>query len=240
MLLGLWLGRVSYPDAYRLQLGLVDARTRGEVGDLVLLMEHDHVYTLGKKGGTVHDPKGVPIYRVERGGYATYHGPGQLVGYPVIDLSSKGLTVIGYIRLLEEAIIGSLRRLGIDASRIEGLSGVWYRGKKIASIGIAVRNWITYHGFAINVKTDLGYFNNIDPCNLGQGVMINISDIIGTSIDLRGYAEYVFEELARALGDRGTIIDLVGKTDIDIVINSYREAMNMLESRGAIRVWHMV
>ena len=223
MLMGFWLGRVGYEHAYRLQLGLVEARARGEVGDLVLLMEHDHVYTLGRKGGVVYDPRGVPVYRVERGGYATYHGPGQLVGYPIIDLSSRGLTVVGYIRLLEEVIIRSLKRFGVEASRVEGFSGVWYGGKKVASIGIAVKGWITYHGFAVNVKTDLSYFNNIDPCNLGQGIMVNVSDIVKAEIDLREYAKELFGELANTLRDRGVIVDLAGDVGIDTIINTYRQ-----------------
>ncbi|HWQ16751.1 MAG TPA: lipoyl(octanoyl) transferase LipB [Sulfolobales archaeon] len=227
MLVGFWLGRVGYEHAYKLQLGLVEARARGEVGDLVLLMEHDHVYTLGRKGGVVYDPRGIPVYRVERGGYATYHGPGQLVGYPIIDLSSRGLTVVGYIRLLEDVIIRSLKRLGVEASRVEGFSGVWYGGKKVASIGIAVKGWITYHGFAVNVKTDLSYFNNIDPCNLGQGIMINVSDIVKAEIDLREYAKELFRELANALRDRGVIVDLVGDMRIGAIINTYRQLIEV-------------
>ncbi len=231
MLLGLWLGRIDYGSAYKLQLDLVEARARGEIGDLVLLLEHEHVYTLGRKGGTVYNPRGVPIYRVERGGYATYHGPGQLIGYPIIDLSSRGLTVVRYIRLLEEAIIASLKRIGIDAGRVEGLSGVWYRGKKVASIGIAVKNWITYHGFAVNIKADLSYFDNIDPCNLGQGIMIDACDIIGADIDLRRYSEEVFKALAEALSDRGSIIDLQGKVEINTIVDLYRDAAKDLEKQ---------
>lgn len=225
ILFGIWLGRVEYSSAHRLQLDLVDLRARGDVGDHVLLLEHDHVFTLGRKGGTVFDPRGVPVYRVERGGYATYHGPGQLVGYPIIDLSSRGLGVVDYIRLLERAIIRSLEELRIRGERVEGFSGVWAGGKKIASIGIAVKNWITYHGFAVNLNPDLGYFDLIDPCGLGSGAMTSAEKILGRRVDLKEYAQNVFQKISEELGDKGLLLDLEGRWRAEDLKKIFGEAL---------------
>jgi lipoate-protein ligase B len=147
----------EYKETWELQNRLVELRARAQVPDLLLLVEHPHVITMGKSArpeNILH--KRFPIYEVERGGDVTYHGYGQLVGYPIMDLTQRGKDIRRYVRGLEATLIETLGHFGISAQRIEGRTGVWVgEQKKIASIGVAVRSWVTFHGFALNVSTDL-------------------------------------------------------------------------------------
>ncbi len=176
----LWLGRVDYGRALRIQEEFLGRRLRGMVGDRVLFLEHPHTITGGKREvdppGILKD-LGIPFYRVSRGGLLTYHGPGQLVLYPIIKLSPYRLTIRRYVHLLEEVVIRTLSTFAIPSSRREGLPGVWVEGRKIASLGIGVRRGVTYHGVALNVFTDLSYFRIIEPCGLKGDVMTSMREL---------------------------------------------------------------
>ena len=167
-------GRVPYDRALDWQRTLAQARIDGRLEeDLLLLLEHPPVVTLGRtaRGAHVLRPEGVDVVEVERGGDVTFHGPGQLVGYPIFDLHGPPYRqdLHWYLRTLEDALIAALAELGIPAERRTGYTGVWTRGRKIASIGIHVKQWVTWHGFALNVTTDLTHFDRIVPCGI-QGV----------------------------------------------------------------------
>jgi lipoyl(octanoyl) transferase len=163
------LGIVDYGVALDLQAMLVAARLRDEIADTLLLLEHPHVYTLGRGADQrflVNPDSATPVYRVSRGGQVTYHGPGQLIGYPILKLEGAERDVIRYLRKLEEVIIRAVRRFGVEANRRDGLTGVWVGERKLASIGVGLRRWTTSHGFALNVTTDLSYFERIVPCGI--------------------------------------------------------------------------
>jgi len=169
-------GSVSYQDALTWQRELAEDRIAGRLDhDVLLLLEHPPVVTFGRNSRAAHllNPQGVEVFEVERGGDVTFHGPGQLVGYPILDLGGSGgaykKDLHWYLRTLEQALIDALALLEIPAERNPGLTGVWTRGRKIASIGIHVKQWVTWHGFALNVTTDLAHFDRIVPCGI-QGV----------------------------------------------------------------------
>ena len=165
-------GTIPYAEALDWQRQLADDRIAGRLAhDVLLLLEHPPVVTLGRNSHAAHllRPQGIEIFEVERGGDVTFHGPGQLVGYPILDLHAYKQDLHWYLRTLEQALIEALAILGIPAERNPGLTGVWTRGRKIASIGIHVKQWVTWHGFALNVTTDLADFDRIVPCGI-QGV----------------------------------------------------------------------
>ena len=172
-----WLGLVDYEPALELQDALVSARQRDDIGDVLLLLEHPHVYTLGRGADArfMLDPADVPVYRVARGGQVTYHGPGQLIGYPIVKLEDAERDVIRYLRRLEQVLIEGLATLGIIAQRRPPLTGVWIGQEKIASIGVGFRRWVSLHGFALNVTTDLSFFKAIVPCGIVGCQMTSIS-----------------------------------------------------------------
>src|SRR6202140_2293246 len=158
------LGLVDYAAALEMQNTMVAARIRDAISDTLLLLEHPHVYTLGRGADASYLTSatgGVPVHRVSRGGQVTYHGPGQIVGYPIVKLAGARRDVSRYLRKLEQALITALREYDIEATRRDGMTGVWAGSRKIASIGVGIRRWVTLHGFALNVATDLGYFDAI-------------------------------------------------------------------------------
>ncbi|HEY7479260.1 MAG TPA: lipoyl(octanoyl) transferase LipB [Gemmatimonadales bacterium] len=178
------LGRRSYAHVLELQRELRRRRIAGELGeDVLLLVEHPPVITLGRGTRQSSLPlspselarQGVEVFEVERGGDVTYHGPGQLVGYPILDLRAHRQDLHWYLRRLEDVLIHALGRLDIEADRNPGLTGVWTAGRKIASIGIHVKQWVTLHGFALNVTTDLDPFDLIVPCGIRQVVMTSVA-----------------------------------------------------------------
>lgn len=182
------LGRRPYAEVLELQRQLCRARQAGEIReDVLLLVEHDPVITLGRGTRGTSLPispveiraRGVEVFEVERGGDVTFHGPGQLVGYPVLDLNQHRPDLHWYLRSLEQALIEALAALGIVATRRDGLTGVWTDGRKIASIGIHVKQWVTFHGFALNVSTDLDYFGLIVPCGIEGVTMTSIRRELG-------------------------------------------------------------
>jgi lipoyl(octanoyl) transferase len=178
------LGLQSYPDALALQRAAARARISGAFDeDLLLLVEHPPVVTLGRSSKDQHllaspallASRGVELYEVERGGDVTFHGPGQLVGYPIIDLKRHKQDLHWFLRQVEESLIRALAPLGITGERSMGFTGVWTGGRKIASIGVHARNWVTWHGFALNVTTDLSYFDLIVPCGIAAVEMTSVS-----------------------------------------------------------------
>jgi lipoyl(octanoyl) transferase len=170
-------GRTGYADAHTRQQELVRRRIAGEIGDTLVLTEHEPVITLGRKTprGASH-AGAIPIVEVERGGEATYHGPGQLVGYPIVLLDGERRDLHRYLRDLEEVVIRMLASLGIASGRKPGLTGVWIGERKVCSLGVAVRRWVAWHGFALNVTTDLDAFHGFKPCGLDADVMTRVTD----------------------------------------------------------------
>lgn len=172
-----WLGTVDYQAALALQDAMVAARREDRIGDTLLLLEHPHVFTLGRGANErylLRALPGVPVVRVSRGGEVTYHGPGQLVGYPILKLEGPERDVHRYLRALEAAMIAALARHGIVAGRRAGLTGVWVGERKIGSIGVGIRRWITLHGFALNVCPRLEYFDAIVPCGIAGCEMTSV------------------------------------------------------------------
>ena len=184
------LGRRPYGEVLELQRRLCRDRQAGETTeDLLLLVEHDPVVTLGRGTRETSLPlspaqiraRGVEVFDVERGGDVTFHGPGQLVGYPILDLSHHRQDLHWYLRTVEEALIVALGTLGISAERSTGQTGVWTQGRKIASIGIHVKQWVTFHGFALNVSTELDYFDLIVPCGISGVTMTSVQRELGSA-----------------------------------------------------------
>jgi len=169
-------GVVPYAEALAWQRSLAQARIEGRLPhDVLLLLEHPAVVTLGRNSRAAHlRGEGVAVFEVERGGDVTYHGPGQLVGYPILDLTGYRQDLHWYLRTLEQALIDALTELGIPAERHAGYTGVWTTGRKIASIGVHVKQWVTWHGFALNVTTDLSAFDRIVPCGIPGVVMTSL------------------------------------------------------------------
>lgn len=201
------LGRTSYRDAWAKQLALVEARQKGEAPDTLLLVEHDHVYTLGRRReaeGNVLDAGDVEVIGIERGGDVTYHGPGQLVAYPIVLLREGAERDLhAYLRNLEEAVIRTCARFGLATDREPGKTGVWMTTpvgrKKLCSMGIACRKWVTFHGLALNVTTDLAYFRRINPCGFESSIMTTMAEQLGAA-DLARTKAALAEELATTLG----------------------------------------
>jgi lipoate-protein ligase B len=181
------LGTVDYGLGLELQRRIAAAVINGEISDTLLLLEHPPVLTVGRGGKErnilvshrILRREGVQFFEVDRGGDVTYHGPGQMVGYPILDLRRHGRDIHRYIRTVEEAIIRTLKDLGISACRREGLVGVWVGDEKIASIGVNVRKWVTTHGFAFNITTDLEHFRLINPCGLPGVRMTSVAKLLG-------------------------------------------------------------
>ncbi|HUO51659.1 MAG TPA: lipoyl(octanoyl) transferase LipB [Gemmatimonadaceae bacterium] len=182
------LGSVPYGEALELQRAAARARISGELAeDLLILLEHPPVVTFGrtaKAANLLATPallaaRGVDVFEVERGGDVTFHGPGQLVGYPILDLKGHKQDLHWYLRQVEESLIVALGALGIPAERNPGKTGVWTRGRKIASIGVHARDWVTWHGFALNVNTDLSYFDLIVPCGIPDVTMTSVARELG-------------------------------------------------------------
>ena len=181
------LGLVDYEEAHAAMRRLVAERTAGAIGDTLLLLEHPHVYTRGRRSRDASNllaPGDVPVVAVERGGDVTYHGPGQLVAYPIVQLAEGRRDAPAFIRRLEGWIIAALATLGVpDAARRGGYAGVWCRGQKVASVGVAVTAaWVTWHGIALNVSTDLDYFARINPCGMSASVMTSATALAGRPV----------------------------------------------------------
>jgi lipoyl(octanoyl) transferase len=204
------LGLMPYPDALALQRELVDERRAGRIGDTLLLVEHPHVLTLGVRGdgGRSHilatdeglAARGVSVYETGRGGDITYHGPGQLVGYPIIDLKPDRCDVHRYVRDLEDVLMRTAAAYGIDAGRVEGLTGVWVGREKLAAIGVRIARWITSHGFALNVTTDLDYFSLIVPCGIADRGVTSLARLLGREPDRLELTDRIVTNFSKVFG----------------------------------------
>ena len=189
------LGLCEYNEVWDLQRKLIVQRANHQIPDTLILVEHPHVFTVGKAvaGEIPAKLDGVPVIRVERGGQWTYHGPGQLVGYPILDLDARGRNIHNFLWSIEEAIILTLDEFSIKAGRVEGKgkTGVWVGKRKIASIGAAVRNWITFHGFALNVNPDMKYFSMIEPCGMPSSTMTSMKEYLNGDVDFNRVKESI-------------------------------------------------
>jgi lipoyl(octanoyl) transferase len=199
-----WLGRVPYEEALAQQEELVREKIADPArADELWLLEHEPVYTIGRTPdqSSLRDPAALPhpLVRINRGGQATYHGPGQLVGYPIVDLRKRGQDLHVYLRGLEEALIEALAELGVAAERREGLTGVWVGVRKIASIGVGVRRWVAMHGFALNVTGDLAPFEQITPCGIVGVEMTSVARETGRAWAVEGVGEVVAPLVAERL-----------------------------------------
>lgn len=198
---------IAYEKAYELQKQLVEARSLGRSEDVILLLQHYPVITIGRGGGWQNilvssehlKDQGVTVVESNRGGDITYHGPGQLVGYPILDLRNHGQDLHFYVRQLEEVIIRVLSHYELTAKRMPGMPGVWVDEEKIAAIGIRVNNWITSHGFALNITTDLTKFNLINPCGLGRRVT-SMEKLLNQSVSLSEVKTLVGQEFSQVFG----------------------------------------
>ncbi len=198
------IGQTRYADAWDLQRRLFDARRDQRTGDLLLYTEHHHVYTIGKGGDENHllateselAQGNVDVFQIDRGGDITYHGPGQIVGYPIIDLQEYKTDLHWYLRNLEEVLIRTIQDFGLEGYREEGMTGVWVGGEKIAAIGVKVSRWITMHGFALNVNTDLSKFGRIIPCGIFHKGVTSMERLLGERVELKN----VYTSIDRAFG----------------------------------------
>jgi lipoyl(octanoyl) transferase len=200
------LGRVPYADALALQRSLVEDRRAGRIPDTLLLVEHPHVLTLGVRGdgGRSHilatdamlASRGIEIHETGRGGDITYHGPGQVVGYPIIDLNPDRRDVHRYVRDLETVLIRTAADYGITAGRVEGLTGVWVGNEKLAAIGVRIARWITSHGFALNVTTDLEQFSLIVPCGIADRGVTSLTRLLNRPVEADDVEFRIIEHFA--------------------------------------------
>lgn len=209
------LGLVDYAGALELQRTLVEQRRDGEIGDTLLLLEHSPVITLGARSrhattNIVASPEalaaaGVTVHDTGRGGDVTYHGPGQLVGYPILDLRPDRQDVHRYVRDLEEVLIRAIARFGVQGLRVPGLSGVWVgqggREEKVAAIGVRISRWITSHGFALNVTTDLRHFEFIVPCGIADRGVTSLEHLTGGPVPMADVQDAIADAMQRVFGD---------------------------------------
>jgi len=198
------LGQVAYREAYRLQTDLLSRRINGDIGDTLLLLEHPPTITVGKSGRVENilvspaelAEKGIPLFFVDRGGDVTYHGPGQLVGYPIIDLKNRGKDLHQYVHNLEEAVIRTLGDFGIRGGRDRSHRGVWVKQREIAAIGLRVSKWVTVHGFALNIDADLAPFSLINPCGFSDRGATSMAEVLGREIAMTAVTERLMARFA--------------------------------------------
>ena len=181
------LGKLLYKKTWNYQKELLKKRSNNEINDTLILVEHEPVFTLGKNADENHIlqnyPDNIKTYQIERGGDVTYHGPGQLVGYPILDLRNYKKSISWYMRSLEQVIIDTLFDYNITANRKNGLTGVWYNNEKIAALGVRVSRWITMHGFSLNVNPDLNHYKNIIPCGIFEHGVTSMSNILNKHVE---------------------------------------------------------
>jgi lipoyl(octanoyl) transferase len=200
-------GRTDYRAGSERQAVLVAQRIADEIGDTLVFTEHDPVFTVGMRSGSEAHliwnseqlaDAGIAVEKTNRGGDITYHGPGQIVGYPIVSLAARK-DLHAYLRFLEQVLINSLETLGLAATRRDGMTGIWLGHRKIAAIGVAVRRWVTYHGFALNVDPDLAHFNGIVPCGISQaqGTVTSVSVELGRRVDIAHIKRIIADEFRK-------------------------------------------
>ena len=198
------MGIVDYGKAYELQKQLVEEHLQGEGTNTLILLQHNPVITVGRGGNednilvaeSVLNAAGIEVYPIDRGGDVTYHGPGQVTGYPILDLRLFKKDIHWYLRQLEEVIIKVLEQYGIVGKRIDAYTGVWVGNNKIAAIGVAIRRWITYHGFAFNVYPDMTHFGMITPCGITDKGVISLENLLGRKIDMNEIMDVIASAFA--------------------------------------------
>ena len=192
------LGHRPYQEVWDLQKEMQAKRINTEIEDTLILVEHEPVYTLGKNADENHllqnRDESVDVFQIERGGDITFHGPGQLVGYPILDLSNYKKSVSWYMRTLEQVTIDVLDEIGIEAKRSEGLTGVWVGDEKIAAQGVRISRWVTMHGFALNVNTDLSFYDGIIPCGIFDHGVTSIEQLLGEKQDMETVKQVVIKK----------------------------------------------
>jgi lipoic acid synthetase len=190
------LGLIEYQEAHHLQRILHQQRVEGKIPDVLLLLEHPPTVTIGKSGALDNvlvsrerlTQEGMSLFFTDRGGDVTYHGPGQLVGYPIVDLRQRGKDLHSYVKKLEEVILRTLRDFSIDGDRDERHPGVWVKEEEIAAIGLSLRRWVSMHGFALNINIDLEHFSFINPCGFSDRRATSMSEILGSLVPMRDAA----------------------------------------------------
>ena len=227
------IGRTRYIDAWTLQQELWTLRQAEAIEDILLLTEHEHVYTLGKSTDDNHllasdeelKISGTDVFHIDRGGDITYHGPGQIVGYPIIDLNNYFLDIHRYLRSLEDVIIRTLAAFGIMAGREKDMTGVWVNEEKIAAIGVKVSRWVTMHGFALNVNTDLSKFDRIIPCGIFHKGVTSMQQYMGYEVTIETVREALVESFADVFGCQPDWIekDSLNMTMMNLNIRPQRE-----------------
>lgn len=216
------LGQCDYQEAYQLQKQLLCRRIGKRIPDTLILLQHPPVITVGRKGARrnilvdneVLCREGIPVYNTDRGGDITYHGPGQIVGYPILDLNRHGRDVHKVIYMFEEVIIRLLAGCGIEGTRLPDYPGVWVGSEKICAIGIGISNWVTYHGFALNVNTNLAHFSFITPCGIPDRGVTSMARLLGRPVDELDVAE----DLVKIFG---MVFNLQMKRDTLETVGSY-------------------
>ena len=192
------LGLAPYQAVWDLQKKMQQQRIKGEIEDTLILVEHEPVYTLGKNANENHllqsRDESVDVFNIERGGDITFHGPGQIVGYPILDLSNYKKSVSWYMRTLEQLTIDVLENFGITATRIDGLTGVWVGDEKIAAQGVRISRWVTMHGFALNVNPDLSFYEGIIPCGIFDHGVTSMEQFLGEKQDMETVKQVVIEK----------------------------------------------
>ena len=219
------IGRTRYIDAWTLQQELWTLRQAGAIEDILLLTEHEHVYTLGKSTDDNHllasdeelKISGTDVFHIDRGGDITYHGPGQIVSYPIIDLHNYFLDIHRYLRSLEDVIIRTLAAFGIMAGREKDMTGVWVNEEKIAAIGVKVSRWVTMHGFALNVQTDLSKFDRIIPCGIFHKGVTSMQRTLGQQVPIDSVQKTIVESFADVFGCESNWIE---KDKLDATITT--------------------
>lgn len=208
------LGQIDFADALSLQEQLVENISRGVQGELLLLLEHPHVYTIGRGGSrkNILDDSVDPVC-INRGGDITYHGPGQLIGYPVLELGLRGRDLHRYLRFLEELLIMVAGEFRVEAFRIPGRTGVWTAKGKLASIGVGVRRWITMHGFALNVSTDLARFAAINPCGIEACPVTSLAELCAVAVPMEEVTAAVRESFASLLDKCCPFVDVATRAE---------------------------
>lgn len=244
-LLAIRCGNVPFEVADEWQRELHRARLKGDIPDVVLLLEHPHVFTLGRRFRPEHllvaqeflAERGIALFEADRGGSITYHGPGQLVAYPIVDIrreDEEQPDVIRYLRTLEEAIIRCARYLGVVAQRHSRMTGVWVGESKLASIGVNVTRGVSRHGLALNVNTDLSYFDAMVPCGLDRVSMTSLQTLLQTELDLEDVAEVLVSKLGPLLHRRVTFGTRDDLEKAGARIEAEAEVIPLSESRGAV------
>jgi lipoyl(octanoyl) transferase len=232
------VGLTGYAEAYALQQRVVAARKAGAIEDVLLLCEHAHVITQGRNGKREHllvsenvlRQKGLEYYETSRGGDITYHGPGQIVGYPILNLSAIRRDVVWYVRTLEEAMIRATAEYGITAERVAGKTGIWVRSgnseEKLAAIGVHISRWVTSHGFAYNVSTDLRNFDLIVPCGIADRKATSLEKLLGRQVEQKEVAPRIAKHLGELLGlemresSRAELLEKLERADQAIMVSA--------------------